>query len=115
MEEINAIALEMGIQSSSFKIVGLGRGEKQLDAEKLKKDFTYFVIVESEDLIAIRKEVSKRYLARGGNSSLFDARNDFYPHITVGFTARDFHKADGVLKSKIHSFYASIQTMKYKR
>ena len=96
IEEIEKIASEMPIQSSKFKVVCLGRG--------MKDDMsTFYVVVESEDLINLRKKVEMLFLKKGGKKGKFRAEN-FYPHITVGFTKRDLHESDGVIKDKNSCF-----------
>lgn len=96
MNEINDIALKQNIQSSEVTPLCVGKFAKPED----KNLATYFVVVESEDLMAIRKQVEELYLQRGGDPKSFKA-NDFAPHITLGFTQRDLHKeSDGAIKDK---------------
>ncbi len=96
IEEIDQIAKESSIQSSKFKIVCLGRGVKD-------EMSTYYVVLESNDLLNIRKKVEKLFLEKGGKKGLFRAEN-FFPHITVGFTKRDLHESDGIIKDKSSCF-----------
>lgn len=97
IEEINRIAEQMDIQNSTFEIVCLGRG--QLNLAK-----TYFVVVTSEDLTNIRKAVQNAFISKGGSPTVFDPLN-FYPHITLGFTDRDLHESDGVVKGSNSCVY----------
>jgi 2'-5' RNA ligase len=94
MKDINALARKMKIQSSEFSVLGLGSGQKVLEG---KPESTYFVVVKSEDLLNLRRAVEKEFLRRGGQKGAFSA-SSFYPHITVGYTLRDLHEADGVIK-----------------
>lgn len=74
-----------------FKQVCIGSGEKNLNEKKLK---TYYIVVDSPDLLAFRREISK--LSKLPKSK-FDP-DLFYPHITLGFTEKDLHYEDGVIK-----------------
>ena len=95
IERIEAIAQELNIQNSKFDILGLGRGQATLQE---KTEETYFIIVRSENLLNIRKQIYAEYLQNGGPEGLWDP-NLFYPHITVGYTLRDLHIDDGVIKN----------------
>ncbi len=92
MEEINQIASDMKIQNTPFKAVCVGRGQ-------LGEDQTYFVVVRSRQLFLIRQAIYKRYVANGGDRADWDP-NRFYPHITLGYTKRDLHLEDGVIKDE---------------
>jgi len=90
MEEINTIALQASIQDSEFKIEYIGEGKKD-------KDSTFYLVVSSPQLVAIRKLIQEQFESRGGEKNTFKAEH-FYPHITLGFTTRDLHESDGVIK-----------------
>lgn len=94
MAEINAIAKKFKIQESKFSIKCLGAGKLLSQGEVLK---TYFIVVESQDLLNIRNKIQELYISKGGLSTDFIPSN-FYPHITLGFTVRDLHESDGVIK-----------------
>jgi 2'-5' RNA ligase len=96
IEEINQIARNSNIQLSQFKVICLGMGEAQI---LTKKEKAFFIVVQSDDLIEIRREVKKLFVSKNGDPSLFD-ENKFYPHITLGFTNRDLHERDGVIKNE---------------
>jgi hypothetical protein len=96
MSEINQVALSAKIQSARFEVICVGRGSKLLEN---KQEYTYFVVVQSVDLVEIRKEIKKLFLAKGGRSQDFDAER-YYPHITLGFTQRDLHESDGIIKDR---------------
>lgn len=100
MDDIDEIANEMSIQESGFSIVCLGRGQTEI-AENLEQ--AYYIVVESEDLIAIRWAIFDRYVENGGEPSKFDPEG-YYPHITVGFAVRDLHESDGIKKGKNSCF-----------
>ncbi|MBY0553426.1 hypothetical protein K2P97_02785 [bacterium] len=83
------VALNKGVYR--FKQVCIGSSEKNLNEKKLK---TYYIVVDSPDLLAFRREISK--LSQVPKSK-FDP-DLFYPHITLGFTEKDLHYEDGVIK-----------------
>lgn len=96
IEEIDRIALEAGIQGARFTVRCLGRGRAGIVREgRPVTAATYFLVIESEDLLAIRRAVARALAARGGAG--FEAER-FEPHVTVGFSHRDLHESDGVSK-----------------
>lgn len=100
IERIEQIALRMHIQYSDLTILGIGRGEAQINN---KAEKTYFIIVQSQNLLRIRQEIYKEYLQNGGPAKAWNP-NHYYPHITIGFSLRDLHEADGVIKDMVHSY-----------
>jgi hypothetical protein len=98
MKEINQIALGMDIQNADLHVICIGKGETKLGG---RLEQTYYVVIESQKLLAIRQAVYDQALVRsmelGIVSPPFDAK-DFHPHITLGFTRRDLHEQDGVIK-----------------
>ncbi len=103
IKELNEMALESKLQSSKFEVICLGKGEKKVRNNLLK---TYFLVVNSEDLLHFRKKVELLFRQRGGQSNSFKAEH-FYPHITVGFSKRDLHESDGVIKN-VSSCYEGL-------
>ncbi|MNT17240.1 hypothetical protein D3C72_1523800 [compost metagenome] len=99
IERIGAIAREMNIQSADLKIRGLGRGQATLDG---KREETYFLVVDSQKLKAIRARIHREFVANGGDPKAWDPTN-FAPHITIGYTLRDLHESDGVIKDMAHT------------
>jgi len=96
MQEIHQLAVENQIQQADVKAICVGVGEKKEQSNTLS---TYYVVVESNKLLALRKKVQELYLSRGGEEKAFQA-DQFYPHITLGFTVRDLHlESDGVVKN----------------
>lgn len=75
----------------SFKQLCIGSGEKTINKKKLK---TYYIVLNSPDLFEFRREISR--LSQLPKSK-FDPEL-FYPHITLGFTDKDLHLEDGVIK-----------------
>jgi 2'-5' RNA ligase len=100
MKEIEAIADRYEIQKAKISILGVGSGKAFIDG---KNEETYFVIVDSYDLRLIRQMIFYEFTRRGGDRSAFDP-TWFFPHITVGFTKRDLHETDGILKNLKYSF-----------
>lgn len=99
IQEIDDIAKNNDIQNSDLQIEGIGRGFARISGAN---EETYFLIVRSERLLKIRREIYKLFLNRGGNSKSWDPEH-FFPHITIGFSLRDLHESDGVIKDKAHS------------
>jgi 2'-5' RNA ligase len=95
IQEVNEIANKLNIQKSTYKPICMGKG-KFNDTVADKYLESYFIVIESEDLLNIRKEIANLYKKRGGTK--FDPLH-FYPHITLGFTDRDLHENDGVIKN----------------
>jgi 2'-5' RNA ligase len=96
MKEIEAIAKTPSIQGLRFKVVCLGQGTAKLE-DKIEN--TYYAVVESPDLIALRQRVQELFVKKGGKAAEFNPKA-YYPHITLGFTKRDLHESDGVVKGK---------------
>ncbi|RYZ84807.1 MAG: hypothetical protein EOP06_17380 [Proteobacteria bacterium] len=101
IQEINRVAEEAGLQKMRPKPICIGEGRKEIEGVVQK---TYFVVMESPELVALRDQVQRLYVARGGNRSQFVAQN-FYPHVTLGYTLRDLHFEDGVIKDKTSCIY----------
>lgn len=88
ISDIYAKSIEKKIK---FEEICLGMGEKNTEGRLLK---TYYIVVKSNDLLNIRREISK---LSGLSKTEFDPEM-FYPHITLGFTERDLHLDDGIIK-----------------
>lgn len=106
IDRINEIALEENIQRSDIDICCIGRGSKNIDNNN---EYTYFIVVKSYNLIRIRQRILNEIIKNGGSLSLFDPY-EFYSHITLGFTKRDLHLQDGIVKNKT-SFFEDIQVI----
>lgn len=100
MELINEVALLNRIQETPFEIVCLGRGQV---TENKKTLSTYFIVVDAPELMTFRQNIATLYKTNGGATNEFKSE-EFYPHITIGFTERDLHLQDGVIKSKASCF-----------
>ncbi|OGT48298.1 MAG: hypothetical protein A3E82_05775 [Gammaproteobacteria bacterium RIFCSPHIGHO2_12_FULL_38_11] len=53
-------------------------------------------------MLNIRRQIYQEYLANGGTRQAWDP-DHYYPHITVGYSLRDLHESDGVIKDVAHS------------
>jgi hypothetical protein len=103
MHEIDSIALALHIQQAAWSVVCLGRAQYPINGTL---EQTYYVVVRSEDMLAIRKAIFVRFVERGGEPSLFDPSH-VYLHITVGFTKQDLHEeVQGVRKSENSCLWA---------
>lgn len=106
MQEMDQIAQVEGIQQANFEILGLGSGKTTLQGKEAR---TYFVIVQSTGLLRIRQKIKEAYERKPDRTpGAFSTHAAFdpiayYPHITVGFTLRDLHEQDGVIKDMVHS------------
>ncbi|MGZ5279963.1 MAG: hypothetical protein ACXWC9_08475, partial [Pseudobdellovibrionaceae bacterium] len=107
IQQINQLARKMNIQRSSFTVQCMGRGEAQIDGQNQQ---TYFVVVQSEDLLRIRRAIQALVRKSDNGLSKFNA-DAFYSHITLGYTERDLFEDDGILKDCTHSYFAEIQMM----
>lgn len=100
IQEIDQIAMNSGLQQSQLEAVCLGRGQLEINGIL---ESTYYVVVKSQDLVALRKRIQERFEALGGTVGAFNAEA-FYPHITLGYTARDLHESDGIIKNEESCF-----------
>jgi hypothetical protein len=101
MKDINEIATNMAIQNARFTPLCLGRAQVSLEG---KLEQSYFVVVRSEDLVNIRRAIFDRYVAKGGEASLWDPLH-FYPHITIGFTKQDLHEEGNGVRKGINACF----------
>lgn len=84
------------IQSAKFEVICVGKGEILQNDTTLA---TYFLVVRSEELMTLRLAILEAFMNKGGQADQFVARK-YYPHITIGFTHRDLHEEDGILKDE---------------
>lgn len=96
IEEIDQIAKVQNIQDSRLTPICIGMSRSIKDS-KLE---TYYVVVESLDLIKIREKIAVLFYARAGSNEDFTPHT-YYPHMTLGFNQRDLHlESDGVIKNQ---------------
>lgn len=96
IKEINELAKKNDIQSSSFTVVCLGEANLEING---KIESTFYVVVRSPELLQIRENIQKAWIKKGGDKDLFKPEY-FFPHITLGYTLRDLHMSDGVIKDE---------------
>jgi len=107
INDIHAM-IEDSLQDSKFEPICVGRGSAQITGNL---ESTYFVVVRADDLLEVRRQIAALFYSRGGDRSGFDPEV-FYPHITVGYTKRDLHMQDGVIKNQ-SSCIADIQMIEH--
>jgi 2'-5' RNA ligase len=93
-KEINELAVAGNIQAIEFSALCLGSGSISKDG---KIERSYFVVVESPGLIALRQSLLKSFENKARSAAPFEAEH-YYPHITIGFTKSDLHEEQGVIK-----------------
>ena len=101
MNTIEQIASEFKIQETPLKLICIGKGHLK-DQPELGS--TFFLVVEADRLFAIRHKIAQEFRAKGGLDRDFNPEL-FYPHVTLGFTQRDLHYEDGVLKDESSCLY----------
>jgi len=69
---------------------------KSIGSHQVDEKETFFIIVDSLDLIKLRKKWAT--LPNNGFKPEL-----FYPHITIGFTDQDLHSSQGVIKDELHA------------
>ncbi|MES2803890.1 MAG: hypothetical protein V4654_15465 [Bdellovibrionota bacterium] len=78
-------------KTKNFKKVCLGEGSLK---EKNLVFKTYYIVVEASELLAFREHLKNKYAVENFKASVF------YPHITLGFTEKDLHFEQGVIKDR---------------
>lgn len=97
-KEIQALAERMDLQKSAYQLLCVGKGQS-------KEDATYYAVIESDRLFQIRKAVHLLYTSKGGKAGDFNP-DQFYPHVTLGFTKKDLHLEDGIIKDASSCIYS---------
>ncbi len=91
MAEIERIVAARGLQRARIEPQCVGVGSKG-------RDHTFFLVVGSPELVAVRGALADAYVAKGGARADFEP-TAFFPHVTLGFTKRDLHESDGIKKN----------------
>ncbi|RUR06447.1 hypothetical protein [Legionella sp. km772] len=99
IDRMEEIAVQNYIQDSDLNVLGLGKGSLPINN---RVEETYFIIIKSTNLLKIRHKIYEEFVKNGGDKNAWDP-NHFYPHITVGYSLRDLHEADGVIKDIEHA------------
>jgi len=103
MKDIESIAAEVDIQRSRWKPICVGSFTDSKSKSQVPSK-TYYIVVESNSLLELRREVYRRYLAAGGNVSAFTPHH-YFPHITIGYTEKDLYESDGAIKDTQTCFF----------
>jgi 2'-5' RNA ligase len=101
LEQINGFVAKLSIQSIPIQVQCLGRSQLQQGDQRLA---SYYLVVEAPGLLHLREKLRQQFMAAGGEKQAFAAEL-YYPHITVGFTERDLHESDGVIKDSRSCLY----------
>jgi len=101
LEQINGIVEKSRIQSITIQLQCLGRQHMKQGDRRLA---TYYLVVEAPGLLLVREKLRQQLIAAGGEKQVFHVER-FQPHITVGFTERDLHLEDGVIKDSRSCLY----------
>jgi hypothetical protein len=101
MQEIEKISHDLNLQDTKWQKVCIGQGEIIGNSGTVDKKsmLTFYLVVESPGLNLIRNQIAQTFYKKGGAKNKFDPKN-YNPHITIGFTDRDLHESDGVIKNK---------------
>ncbi len=96
LDEIKGIAQQLGLQQSTIEQICLGMGHTRVSNEDLR---TFYLVVESPLVRRFRAAIAKVMISRGTDPAVFDPAR-YFPHVTIGFTNRDLHESDGVIKDQ---------------
>lgn len=101
MKEIHSLADKKGLQQTPYQVLCVGKGSVLERGETIS---TYFAVIQAEKLFDIRKGIQELYVKKGGAKEDFNPEQ-FYPHVTLGFTHRDLHFEEGVIKGANSCIY----------
>jgi 2'-5' RNA ligase len=90
---IDEVADLNGIQQMPFELLCIGQGKLKEDPNQA----TYFIVISSKEVIELRRKISVLLPQKSNETEVFNYE-DVYPHITLGYTDRDLHLQDGVIK-----------------
>jgi 2'-5' RNA ligase len=93
MKELHQL-FQKRIQRVPYQVSCLGKFTKEMEG---KTQSAFFLVVQSPGLFDVRQEISKLFAKKGGDPERFDPL-EYFPHITVGFSEKDFHLSDGAIK-----------------
>ena len=106
MQELVAIVQKTEPQRLPLQLLCIGEGTIFQQEQILS---TYFAVTEPAALIRMRVAIRQHYLNKGGDKNCFDPEH-YYPHVTLGFTERDLHLADGVVKDR-SAYLCALQSL----
>ncbi|KAI9140725.1 hypothetical protein BKA69DRAFT_1125459 [Paraphysoderma sedebokerense] len=99
ISEINKIAESSKIQSTPFTIKCLGRSLSFASDPSGPAAESVYLIIDAPGLTAIRQKVWQEYVKRGGKQDDFKW-DQYYPHLTVGYSPKDLHFEEGLKKDE---------------
>lgn len=75
------------LQKTKFEPICIGKQENK------KGHKVFYIVVKSEDLFRVRREIHKELLMRSKftDKKVFFKPENFYPHITIGYIGGDIH------------------------
>ncbi len=97
MDDIENLIRKRASSKINYNVLALGSCAMKIDG---KKEETFFIIVKSQELINLRKLIWE--LLDNKMKSEFNPLK-FHPHITIGFTKKDLHESNGVVKDSKNS------------
>lgn len=87
--EIDSIASQFKLNEKSVELICIAKGQ-------VGELATYFYVVKAQAALDFRKAIQK-LVATKSKTINFEAEH-YYPHITIGFTEKDLHEQDGIIK-----------------
>lgn len=105
METIEKIALEEKMMQSEIQIECL---KKIVLTKGDKIDEAWFIAAKSPELLAIRKQIWRRFVVNGGNADDFQPKR-WSPAITVGCTTPEMFDEDETAREKAECVFALKQ------
>jgi hypothetical protein len=97
MKEIEDIALWLEIQSADLKPVCVGQGLEKVDG---LNEQSYFVVLKSDTLTRIRREISSLFIERGGDIDVF-MPDQYQPSLPLGFTMAETSASQAAAQSNV--------------
>lgn len=101
MNTLDKIVAKEGSMKAAIKALCVKKMTTSLGG---KTEESWYVDVESPQLLELRQSIWRRFLVNGGLTGEFLWKR-WSPHITVGFTSADSHDEDRVIKDKSECVY----------
>lgn len=101
LEQINGFMEKANLQKIPVQLNCLGRGQIKQGDRRLA---TYYVLVQAPGILQVREKLRQLFVGAGGDRQAFQPER-IRLHITVGYTERDLHPEDGVIKDSRTCLY----------
>ncbi len=101
LEQINGLMEKSNLQAIPIQLICLGRSQMKQGGRRLA---VYYLVVQAPEILKVREKLLQQFIAAGGNQEAFVVGR-IYPHITVGFSERDLHHEEGVIKDSRSCLY----------